>query len=186
MKLEKIIIELNKYLECEDIVIIEQLKQDLEEQLRKETAYKTTSKSRVNAIAKMQKYNTKHVRENLNGYAKNNEQFIFTNSYYLVSINDSLGYEDNNRNFSSLLNTFDRIISEDNKIELDYNNIMSSYKLKEKFYNIQGINFDSEYLKQFIDILGNDLTVYLDKKDLILYVENKENEKGVLLGCKTY
>ena len=186
MKLEKIIIELNKYIEYADLEIIKQLKSDLEEQLRRETAYKTTSKSRVNAIAKMQKYNTKRGYEHLNGYAKNDKQFIFTNSYYLVSINDSLGYEDNNKNFSNILNTFDRVISEDNKIELDYNNIMSSYKLKEKVCNIQGINFDSEYIKQFIDILGTDLIVYLDKNDLILYAENKENEKGVLLGCKTY
>lgn len=184
MKHETILQEIKNYLENRDITTLENLKTRLEEDIRKETSYKTSSKSRVNAINKMMKFNTKKGYQ----YTKcfnNDSKYQFTNSYYMVEINDSLGYEiDNTKNYNQML---DRVYNGLEPLKVDLDDLMSSYKLKEKYYNINGVDYDLEYLKQVIDIIGLDIVFYQDlKEEHMLYYENKDNERGVIIGTRTF
>lgn len=162
------------------------LKLNLEDDVKKEIAYKTNSKTRVNTISKLQKANIKNKRENINGYIPFNDMYAFTNAYYIVALKDTLGYDKSisNLDVKSILDfTLNDSIEE---IELNINDIYYNYKIKNKFYNINGINFDTSMLKDVIDILG-DVTVYQgtdSKNKYQIYFINKNKEKGVLLGIK--
>ena len=176
----KILNKINDFLESENISIILDLKEKLIEDIRKESAYKTNSKSRVNAIAKMQKENIKNGYKNYNGYSLYGDKYLFTNTFYAVILNDNLGYENNNRllgiNIPSDLSCYDNV-------EIDFNELMLKYKTKED-YIINGKYFNSDYLKQVVDIMGTDSKFMI--RDYSLYVENNDNEKGILCGIKVY
>lgn len=176
----KILNKINEFLESENIGIILDLKEKLIEDIRKESAYKTNSKSRVNAIAKMQKENIKKCHENYNGYCVFNDKYLFTNTYYAVVLNDNLGYKDNNK---ILGNVFPSSLVSYDSVEIDFNELMLKYKTKED-YIINDIHFDSNYLKQLVDIMGNDSKFMI--RDYSLYVENNDNEKGILCGKRKF
>lgn len=184
MKVETILKDIKSYLESGNIAIIMELKNKLEEDIRKNTAYKTSSKSRVNAISKMMKYNNKMGRVHLSkAFTTDGSKFIFTNSYYMVELNDSLGYEVENKDFTSFMN---KSYNYDN-LGVDLNDILASYKMKVEWYNINGINYDIEYLKQVMDIMGSGIKFYqcLDN-EYMLYIENENNERGIILGARKF
>lgn len=183
------------------------LKDKLEQAIRENTCYKTTSKTRVNAIKRVaSKWND---RPALTGYGIYEDYKCVTDSYHLIAIHednmplklvttdkelaDKVGKE--NCIYATYPN-MEHIINFDkqyyNTITLDYDDIMQYYKLhkknaKDEPYEINGNFYNITYLKNVIDVLGTDLTVYLPKDYFRpMYLVNKDNEIGLVLGIKKY
>lgn len=183
------------------------LKEKLEKVIREETCYKTTSKTRVNAIKRVaSKWND---RPALTGYGIYEDYKCVTDSYHLIAIHednmplkcvttdkelvDKLGHENC---IYGIYPNMEHIINFDKQyydtITLDYDDIMSYYKLHKKNaqdepYEINGNFYNITYLKNAIDVLGTDLVVYLPKDYLRpMYLVNKDNEIGLILGIKKF
>lgn len=183
------------------------LKEKLEKVIREETCYKTTSKTRVNAIKRVaSKWND---RPALAGYGIYKDYKCVTDSYHLIAIHEEnmplklvttdeelankVGHE--NCIYATYPN-MEHIINFDKQyydtITLDYDDIMSYYKLHKKNaqdepYEINGNFYNITYLKNVIDVLGTDLVVYLPKDYFRpMYLVNKDNEIGLVLGIKKY
>lgn len=183
------------------------LKEKLEKVIREETCYKTTSKTRVNAIKRVaSKWND---RPALTGYGIYGDYKCVTDSYHLVAIHEEnmplkcvttdkelankVGHE--NCIYATYPN-MEHIINFDkqyyNEITLDYDDIMQYYKLHKKNaekepYEINGQYYNIIFLKNVIDVLGTDLTVYQSKEyTRPMYLMNKDNELGLVLGVRKY
>lgn len=184
------------------------LKEKLEKAIREETCYKTSSKTRVNAIKRVaSKMND---RPALTGYGICEDYKVITDSYHAVMLKDNniplkLVTTDTNLankvgkhnciyanypNAKSIIN-FDRNYYK--TITLDFDDIAQFYKLHNKNaekepYKIKEQYFNIKYLKNIIDALGTDLTVYLsiDNKYRPIYFENKNRELGLIMPTKKY
>ena len=184
------------------------LKEKLEKAIREETCYKTTSKTRINAIKRVaSKMND---RPALTGYGICEDYKVITDSYHAVMLKDNniplklvttdtnlankVGKQNcinaNYPNFKSIIN-FDRNYYE--TITLDFDDIAQFYKLHNKnaekeFYKIKEQYFNIKYLKNIIDVLGTDLIVYLsiDNEYRPIYFENKNRELGLVMPTKKY
>lgn len=183
------------------------LKEKLEQVIREETCYKTTSKTRVNAIKRVaSKWND---RPALTGYGIYEDYKCITDSYHLVAIHedniplklvttdkelaDKVGHE--NCIYATYPN-MEHIINFDkqyyNEITLDYDDIMQYYKLhkknaKEEPYEINNQYYNIIFLKNVIDVLGTDLIVYQPKEyTRPMYLVNKDNEIGLVLGVRVH
>lgn len=183
------------------------LKEKLEQVIRQETCYKTTSKTRVNAIKRVaSKWND---RPALTGYGIYEDYKCVTDSYHLIAIHeenmplklvttdkelaDKVGHENCiNGTYPNVKALLDFNKDDYNIVELDYNDIMSYYKLHKKDaenepYEINGNFYNITYLKNVIDVLGTDLVVYVPKDYYRpMYLVNKDNEIGLVLGIKKY
>ena len=183
------------------------LKEKLEKVIREETCYKTTSKTRVNAIKKVA--SKLDYRPALTGYGIYEDYKCVTDSYHLIAIHEEnmplklvttdrelankVGHENCiNANYPNLKALLEFNKDDNNIIELDYDDIMSYYKLhkkdaKDEPYEINGNFYNITYLKNVIDVLGTDLTVYLPKESTRpMYLVNKDNEIGLVLGIRKY
>lgn len=183
------------------------LKEKLEQAIRENTCYKTTSKTRVNAIKRIaSKWND---RPALTGYGIYEDYKCVTDSYHLVAIHednmplklvttdkelaDKVGHENcicgDYPNMEHIIN-FDKQYYD--TIILDYDDIMQYYKLhkknaKEEPYEINGQYYNIIFLKNVIDVLGTDLIVYQSKEyTRPMYLVNKDNEIGLVLGIRKY
>ena len=183
------------------------LKEKLEKVIREETCYKTTSKTRVNAIKRIA--SKLEARPALTGYGIYKDYKCVTDSYHLVAIHednmplklvttdkklkDKLGHENcinaDYPNMEPIIN-FDKQYY--NEIALDYDDVMQYYKLHKKNaekepYEINGQYYNIIFLKNVIDVLGTDLVVY-QSKDYFrpMYLVNKNNELGLVLGIRKY
>lgn len=183
------------------------LKEKLEKAIREETCYKTTSKTRVNAIKRVA--SKMECRPALTGYGICNDYKCVTDSYHAIMIHEDtmplklvttdnelankVGKENcingNYPNFESLIN-FDK--SQYDISNLDYDDIEQFYKLhkknaKDELYEIKGKFYNVIFLKNIIDVLGTDTTLYTPKNEYRpLYVVNKKNEIGLVLPVKKY
>ena len=208
MKLETIYNDLVEIMNNDmDFMKAIKLKDKLEQAIREETCYKTTSKTRVNAIKRIA--SKSEVRPVLTGYGIYKDYKCITDSYHLVAIHeeniplklvttdkelkDKLGKE--NCIYATYPN-MEHIINFDkqyyNEITLDYDDIMQYYKLHKKNaenepYEINGQYYNIIYLKNVIDVLGTDLTIY-QSKDYFrpMYLMNKDNELGLVLGIRKH
>ncbi len=183
------------------------LKEKLEKVIREETCYKTTSKTRVNAIKRVA--SKLECRPALTGYGIYEDYKCVTDSYHLIAIHEEnmplklvttdeelankVGHENCiNANYPNVKALLDFNKDDYNIIELDYDDIMSYYKMHKKNaqdepYEINGNFYNITYLKNVIDVLGTDLVVYLPKEDIRpMYLVNKDNEIGLVLGIKKY
>ena len=169
------------------------LKDKLEQAIRENTCYKTTSKTRVNAIKRVaSKWND---RPALTGYGIYEDYKCVTDSYHLIAIHED--------NMPLKLVTTDKELADkvgkENCIYATYPNMehiinfdKQYYKLhkknaKDEPYEINGNFYNITYLKNVIDVLGTDLTVYLPKDYFRpMYLVNKDNEIGLVLGIKKY
>ena len=183
------------------------LKDKLEKVIREETCYKTTSKTRVNAIKRVA--SKIEDRPALNGYGIYKDYKCVTDSYHLIAIHEDnmplklvttdkelankVGHENcisaDYPNMEHIIN-FDKQYYDE--ITLDYDDVMQYYKLHKKNaenepYEINGKYYNIIYLKNVIDVLGTDLTVY-QSKDYFrpMYLMNKDNELGLVLGIRKY
>ena len=183
------------------------LKEKLEQVIREETCYKTTSKTRVNAIKRIaSKIEDRPV---LTGYGIYKDYKCVTDSYHLIAIHeanmplklvttdkelvDKVGHENC---ICGIYPNMEHVINFDkqyyDEITLDYDDIMQYYKLHKKNaenepYEINGKYYNIIYLKNIIDVLGTDLTIYQPKEyTRPMYLVNKDNELGLVLGIRKY
>jgi hypothetical protein len=209
MKLETIYNDLVDIMNSDmDFMKATKLKNKLEQVIREETCYKTTSKTRVNAIKKVA--SKLDIRPALMGYGICDDFKCVTDSYHaimikeenmplkLVTTDDELvnkvGKENviyqTYPNFSSFIN-FDK--TNYDVTTLDYDDIAQFYKLhkknakeelyeienaKEELYEIDGKFYNITFIKNVIDVLGKDTKVYISKNDYKPMYI--ENEKGEL------
>jgi len=190
---------LKEFMESENIAVLEDLKEQLEEEIRKSGALKTNSKSRYSALKRLEKRVEKASRLNLKGYAVKDNKYWFTDSYMYAVLKDSCNFEENKNSFpiESLSNIDFKIeleklditledLSYAIKTKTDYKNDIfkgKDYQDKEVTYS-----FDYKYLKDIIDIIGNkDIKIYTNKnnKNMIILM-NKDIERVVLLGKINY
>ena len=209
MKLETIYNDLVEIIKDDmDFTKVLKLKEKLEKAIREETCYKTTSKTRVNAIKRVA--SKMNYRPALNGYGICGDFKCITDSYHAVMLKDDniplklvttdidlankVGINNcinaNYPNFSSFIN-FNKDYYK--TIELDFDDIAQFYKLHNKNankepYEIENQYFNIKYLKNVIDVLGTDLTIYLsaDNEDRPIYFENKNGELGLVVPIKKY
>lgn len=183
------------------------LKEKLEKAIREETCYKTTPKTRVNAIKRVA--SKMEDRPFLTGYGICGDYKCVTDSYHAIMIKEDsmplklvttdkelskkIGHENciyaDYPNFESFIN-FDK--SNYDISNLDYNDVEQFYKLHKKnadkeLYEIKGQYYNIRYLKNIIDVLGTDTTLYTPKNEYRpLYVVNKENEIGLVLPVRKF
>lgn len=183
------------------------LKDKLEKAIRESVCYKTTSKTRVNAIkriaSKMNNYPA------LKGYGIFGDYKGVTDSYHAVMIKEEhiplqlattdtelakkVGKENCiNFNYPNLEKLMEINKEDYDIISIDFNDMEQFYKLhkktaKDDLYNIGHQTFNITFIKNVIDVLGTDVTIYQPKSDIRpLYIENKNNEKGIILPIKKY
>lgn len=208
MKLETIYNDLVEIMNNEyDFSKMIKLKDKLEQAIREETCYKTTSKTRVNAIKRVaSKWND---RPALTGYGIYKDYKCITDSYHLVAIHEDnmplklvttdkeLANKVGKENcIYGIYPNMEHVINFDkqyyDEITLDYDDIMQYYKLHKKNaedepYEINGKYYNIIFLKNVIDVLGTDLTVYQSKEHTRpMYLVNKDNELGLILGVIKY
>lgn len=210
MKLETIYNELKNNID--NIGGLTELLERLEKQIRLETSYKQTPKTRVNAIKRVA--SNRNDRPALTGYSIQNGYKIVTDSYQVVMIHQDemplplvttpeelkeLGIDKeeymNKYGRTSLLNfnypnmrTFMEY-STDNEVQIDINDIEAFYKLHKKdneLYIINNTKYRPEYLKNIIDVLGSDIKCYYQGELRPLYIINSNNEIGMVMPCKAY
>lgn len=180
----------------------------IKQAIRLETCYKTSTKKRVNAIKRCaSKWND---RPALTGYGICDNYKVVTDSYHLIAIyqedmplklvtNDineaeKVGKENCiNAVYPNLKSIIDFDTSNYNTIEIDYDDIETYYKINKKDaenkpYELNGKYYNIKYLKDIIDVLGTDITVYqsCDDEYRPLYLVNDKNEIGLVLGIKKY
>ena len=209
MKLETIYNDLNEIIKDDmDFSKVLKLKEKLEKAIREETCYKTSSKTRVNAIKRIA--SKRNDRPALTGYGICEDYKVITDSYHAVMLKDDniplklvttdidlankVGINNcinaNYPNFSSFIN-FNKDYYK--TITLDFDDIAQFYKLHNKNaekepYEIDNKFYNIKYLKNIIDVIGTDIIVYVsnDKEYRPLYVENKKGELGLVLPIKKY
>ena len=209
MKLETIYNELVDIMKNEmDFTKALKLKERLEQAIREETSYKSSSKTRVNAIKRVA--SKLECRPALTGYGICEDYKCVTDSYHAIMIHednlplklvttdrelaDKVGHDNcinaNYPNFSHFIN-----FNKDNYniSNLDYNDIEQFYKLhkknaEEELYEIKGNYYNIKFLKNIIDVLGTNTTLYVprDNQYIPLYVVNDKNEIGLVLPVKKY
>lgn len=209
MKLDTIYNELVEAMNDDmNVVKFLKLKDKLEQKIREETCYKTTSKTRVNAIKRVA--SKEEFRPVLQGYGICGDYKCVTDSYHAIMIHEEnmplklvpsnkeemekVGKENCiNGTYPDFRNLIPDYTSEEyEKTKIDFNDIAQFYKLhkknsKEETYEINGIHVDINYLKNVIDVLGEDTEMYVPKKDYKpVVLINKDNEKGIVLPIKKY
>lgn len=181
------------------------LKEKLEKAIREETCYKTTSKTRVNAIKRVA--SKREERPVLTGYGIYEDYKVITDTYHLVFIKeenmplklvtsdrelaDKVGHENciygDYPNVGHFIN-----FNKDNEIKIDINDILAFYKMHHKnadkeLYELGEYgNYNIDYLKNMIDILGTNVKVYYQGDLRPLYFINESDEVGLVLPCRKF
>ena len=209
MKLETIYNDLMEIIKDDmDFTKVLKLKEKLEKAIREETCYKTSSKTRVNAIKRIA--SKRNDRPALTGYGICEDYKVITDSYHAVMLKDDniplklvttdidlankVGTQNcinaNYPDFKGIIN-FDKNYYK--TITLDFDDIAQFYKLHNKnaekgLYEVDNKFYNIKYLKNIIDVLGTDIIVYVsnDKEYRPLYVENKKGELGLVLPIRKY
>lgn len=215
MTIEKIYKDLCNAINYDDVDYVKllKLKENLEQSIRENTCYKTTSKTRINAIKKVaSKDKSKPI---LSGYGVYNDYKVVTDSYHLIAIKqDSMPLKKVVNNLSEekklgkencifgIYPVLDRVINfnfdKDGSYKiyegLDLNDMEAFYKMNKGKngklypYKIDRLSCDINYLKNVIDVLGKDSSIYIpvDSDVKPIYVKNKDDELGLVLPIKTF
>ena len=212
--IEKIYTDLCKATEgnC-DVAKLLKLKEDIAQTIRENTCYKTTAKTRVNAIKRVASKDD--CRPVLNGYGVYNDYKVVTDSYHLIAIKEDniplkpvvndiekekkLGKENCIfGTYPNVQNIIDfNIDKNENYIEykkFDLNDIEAFYKMnkskgpREALYEIGDITCSIIYLKNVIDVIGEKFKMYVPKDNYNrpIYIINDKKEIGLVLPVKIY
>ena len=214
MKLETIYNELVEYAKEQDFTKLQDLMSRIEKAVRTENSYKTTSKTRVNAIKRVASKD--NARPVLTGYGIKGDYKVVTDSYHLIAIKqdimplplvstsdelkelgiDKNEYMQKNGRESLIYGVYPNVehfLNFDRGQEIsmiDMDNLTSFIKLHKKdeeLYEINGCTFNPQFLKNVIDVLGAESTkIYFQGENKPLYFENDKNEIGLVLPCKKY
>lgn len=216
MTIEKIYEELKNITIREDFIKLPKLLEDIEKTIREETCYKTSSKTRIKAIknvASKEEHRPalkgygilddyKVITDSYHLVAIKEEnmplQLVATNEELeKLNINKEEYMEKNGinsiincsyPNVSGLLN-FDK--NNCKTIEIDVDDVAKFYKVNKKFakqnlYTIGQNLFNIKYIKNIIDVLGTNITVYEAGEYRPLYFINENDEMGLVVPCKKY
>lgn len=194
MKLEKIYCEVKDLFDGEEFNFkkYKDLLSSLEKAIREESAYKTTSKTRVNAIKRVA--SKLDYRPALTGYGVNGDYKVVTDSYHAILI-----YQDNmplelKDNYPDVL----RCIPEQDGEELpmvDMDDLTAFIKTHKKYdgrnkdnlYKIGDLLVQPQFVKNVIDVLGKDDTkIYFYGENRPLKFKNSKNEIGIVLPIRTH
>ena len=157
--------------------------------IKLETCYKTTSKTRVNAIKRIA--SKCDYRPNLTGYGVMDNYKVVTDTYHAIAIIDDNIPLEFKENFPDLHNSFNFNPEYYHTTTIDFNDVLAHYKMYKNDldnpYKIENVCVNVNYLKNIIDVLGKSLTVYVPNNDYTpLYFKNNNNELGLLCPIKTY
>lgn len=179
------------------------LKEKLEKAIREETCYKTSSKTRVNAIKRVaSKDNSRPV---LTGYGIYGDYKVVTDSYHLIAIKEDnmplklvtidnelankVGKENcicgNYPNMEMVLryNTSNEL----NMIDLDdLESFCKMHKKDNEVYQIGDKEYNPHFIKNIIDVLGKDVKLYDQGINRPLFFVNDKDEIGLVLPVKKY
>lgn len=184
------------------------LKDKLEQKIREETCYKTTPKTRINAIKRIASKDES--RPVLTGYGICGDYKCVTDSYHAIMIheenmplklvprnNEEAEKHGKENCINGTYPNFENIVPDVSegfkKVKIDFDDMEQFYKLhkknaKEETYAIDRLNVNIIFLKNVIDVLGTDVDVYIstesDFKPIVII--NKDNEKGIVLPIKKY
>lgn len=214
MKLETIYNALVEYSKEQDFAKLQDLMSRIEKAVRTENSYKTTSKTRVNAIKRVASKD--NVRPVLTGYGIKGDYKFVTDSYHLIAIKqdimplplvatsdelkrlgiDKNEYMQKNGRESLIYGVYpnlEHFLEFDKSQELpmvdmdDLTSFIKLHKKDEELYEINGCTFNPQFLKNIIDVLGAENTkIYFQGKNKPLYFENDKDEIGLVLPCIKY
>lgn len=210
MKKEDILADLREFMKTGNVAIISNLTEKLEKNIMKEFSLKENKSSKVNAIKRLCKVQEK-VRPQLGGYnIASDGKYEITDSYRAYRLNPTqmpvlrvgtlkLDSEDKfiYGTYPNLINLFPTY-NEEEKVELDIKDILVKHSLRNKkdkgdksnFYELKSTSFNIkiniDYLKDTLDILGNDLKCSLNEERKPIYFENKNGETGIVLPIVSY
>lgn len=170
---------------------IDELKELLEEEVRKEGALRTNSKSRVNALKRIMKRNKD--KSNLLGYGVKDGAYYFTDSYMYAVLNDNCGYSENEKFPVATLYSMDECMKR-TRLYIRAEDLSYYVRIKENYkneflkYDGTPIEFNYNYIKDALDILGtkDELLIYTDQDKKMLILENNKHEHVVVLGMRVY
>ena len=212
MKLEKVYSDLLDIINNDmDLLKALKLKENIEKAIREETCYKTTSKTRINAIKRVA--SKQDVRPSLQCYGivnvNNVEYKVITDAYHLIAIKDDniplkVCTTDNNiiekvgkdncyiGDYPIKESVFNNYfsINKDNPITLDYDDVMAFYKLhkddKNELFKINNITCDIKFVKNVLDVLGKNVKVYTSEDTAPIWFVNEKEELGLVLPIKVF
>lgn len=207
MKLETIYGELLDIMKNDmDFVKALSLKEKLEKAIREESCYKTTSKTRVNAIKRVASKDNS--RPALTGYGIYEDYKCVTDSYHLIAIKEDnmplklvttdnelankVGKENcicgNYPNMENLLK-----YDTSNELEMfNLDDLESTCKMskngknKDILFTIGTQTFNPQYVKNVIDVLGTNVKIYFQGELRPLFIVNDKDEIGLVLPVKKY
>ena len=205
MKLETIYGELLEIMKNDmDFTKALSLKEKLEKAIREESCYKTSSKTRVNAIKRVASKDNS--RPALTGYGIYEDYKVVTDSYHLIAIKEDniplkLVTNDNelankvgkenciNANYPNV----ESILRYDTSEELDMidlDDLESTCKMSKKdkdvLFTIGTQTFNPQYVKNIIDVLGKNVKIYYQGDLRPLFFVNDKDEIGLVLPVKKY
>ena len=187
-----------------DIIKYQNLLEKIQKIIREESCYKTSSKTRVNAIKRVASKD--NARPALTGYGIYEDYKVVTDSYHLIAIK-----EDNMP--LKLVTTDDELankIGKENCINANYPNISNILKYntsneleminldelestckigkkdKDILFTIGSQTFNPQYVKNVIDVLGTNVKIYFQGELKPLYFVNDKDEIGLVLPIKKY
>ena len=205
MKLETIYGELLEIMKNDmDFVKALSLKEKLEKAIREESCYKTTSKTRVNAIKRVaSKMND---RPALTGYGIYEDYKCVTDSYHLIAIKEDnmplkLVTTDNElankvgkeNCINATYPNMENILKFDKSNELEMFNLddlestcKMGKKSKDVLFTIGTQTFNPQFVKNVIDVLGTNVKIYYQGEYRPLFFVNDKDEIGLVLPVKKY
>lgn len=179
------------------------LKERLEKAIREETCYKTSSKTRVNAIKRVA--SKRNDRPALTGYGIYGDYKVVTDSYHLIAIKEDnmplklvttdeelankVGKENCiNANYPNM----ESILRYDTSNELDMidlddlESFCKIHKKDDELYQIGECFYNPHFVKNVIDVLGKNVKIYYQGELRPLFFENDKHEIGLVLPVKKY
>jgi hypothetical protein len=195
-----------------------ELRDKLEKEIRKNAAYKTTNKTRVNAIKKIA--SKMEDRLALTGYGICGDYKCVTDSYHAIMIKqdemplplvatdsdlEKLGIDKNeykekygetaiiNATYPNLMNCITLDYDKSNELTLDVNDLIAFIKTNKKeiarndaFYQIGEQAYNPIFVKNVIDVIGEDCKIYFQGINMPLYFVNKNEEIGIVLPVRKF
>lgn len=179
------------------------LKEKLEKAIREETCYKTSNKTRVNAIKRVaSKYND---RPALTGYGIYGDYKVVTDSYHLIAIKEDnmpLKLVTTDKELANKVGKenciygdyprMESILRYDTSNELDMidlddlESFCKIHKKDEELYQIGECFYNPHFVKNVIDVLGKNVKIYYQGELRPLFFVNDKDEIGLVLPVKKY
>lgn len=185
--------ELKQLVEQGLMVMSEGLEDKIKEEERVKEALKSNTKTRITAIAKMQKDIQNSARKaktsidmdkrlKLLGCGKCQDYITFTDGYKIFWLNNSIGYDiveayvDTSRHLPT---------DEDLQVghTIDEKDLKYLIKLKENYVVTDSLYFDYKHIEQILKVIGSCIVYYLPNKSC-LYFKNNSSESCLLIGVK--